>query len=328
MISPASACARSLSDRQPQRLTETDGQPMDPRPTPDGESVVFASGTTQPLNRDLHKVSMDGRDQVQLTDRPLNLSWQPAVSPDGTKIAYVVEKRGNSDIHVMDIDGQGNANITNTNKGYWAPTWAPDSKSFVVTTRDSERGNLELVEISADGSRKNQITEIGLMTDTPVFAPDGEHIVFGVDPAFGSPVLSSVKRDGSELRTYATDLILAGTPSVSPQGIIAFSAIDRHYKMTVYTVELGSDEPARKVVDADFAISPTFSPDGSRLAWVMPDKNRDWQIFEARADGSEVRAVTSEPALHTDPCYTPDGEALLYLSNQDGKTEVYRKQLR
>ena len=300
---------------------------MDPVVTPDGQSVVFASGTSQPLTRDLFIASLDGESQQQLTDRPLNISWQGTVSPDGTKIAYVVEKEGNSDIHVMNVDGTGNRNITNTNKGYWSPTWSPDSKRIVVTSRDTEFGNLELVELEADGSDKKQLTELGYNTNPVAFTPDGEHLLFGLDPGLGSPVLCSIRSDGSDFKTYAEGMILTSTPMVAPDGTVLFGAINESYQMTVYTVKLGKDEPPQRVVEASFALSPTLSPDGSRFAYVARGENDRMQIFEANLDGSDLRAVTDADALHSSPCYTPDGNSLVYLSDQDGKKEVYRKQL-
>ncbi len=304
---------------------------MDPVVTPDGESVIFASGTTQPLNRDLFVSSTadnGGESQTQLTDRPLNVSWQPAVSPDGTKIAYVVEKEGHSDIHVMNIDGTGNANITNTNKGYWSPSWSADSKSLVVVTRDSKYGNLELVELAADGSSTKQLTDLGYNITEVRHSPDGEHLVFALDPGMGIPVLCSSKTDGSDFKTHATNLVLASTPSISDDGRILFAGIDQNYKMSIYTVRMDSDAPAQKMIDSDFALAPTFSPDGTHFAYMADDKNGDMQIFEANADGSEAHAVTNDDAFHSSPTYTPDGNSLVYVSSDREESEVYIKKLR
>ncbi|MFA7481470.1 MAG: hypothetical protein WC314_13275 [Vulcanimicrobiota bacterium] len=77
-----------------QKLTDLTGEPFAPVITPDGETVVFAAGTSQPLVREMYTVGIDGSNQKQLTNRQVNLSWQPSVSPDGKKIAYVVEKQG------------------------------------------------------------------------------------------------------------------------------------------------------------------------------------------------------------------------------------------
>ena len=309
------------------QLTRSEGEPMHPKVGPDGQTVVYAAGTTQPLIRELYTVSLDGQDQKQLTNRVVNLSWQPAVSPDGKKIAYVVEKQGNSDLQVMNLDGSENKNITDTNKGYWSPAWSPDGKYIVTTSRDTVRGNLELVAIAADGSSKKQLTNLGLSTDTPTFAPDGKHIVFGVSPGFGSPVLASIKPDGTDFKAYATELVLIGTPTVSGDNQVVFSATKGDGKFGIYGVELNSDEPASLLVDSTFGLSPTFSPDGSHFAYVDSDAKGNFQIFEADADGTDVRVITDQGRSNTSPVYTPDGESIVFVSSRDGGREVYRQDI-
>jgi len=310
-------------DPGPQILTHTTGDPIDPIPTPDGKSVIFADGTDdEPLSRDVYVVGMDGQNLNQLTHRP-ELSYQPAVSPDGTKIAYVVEKDGLSDVHVMNVDGTGDANITNTNKGYWEPQWSADGKNVVVTSRDTKDGNLELVQLAADGSAKKQLTHLGYNTDMQKFSPDGSHVLFGLDPAMGAPVLCSMKADGTDVKPYATDLILAGVPTISPSGQVVFSGIDQNSRFDIYSVNIDSDAPPTRLENSGMAMSPQFSPDGAHVAWVAQVGDSS-QIFEANADGSNAHAVTSGPALHDAPHYTPDGNSLLYISDESGKFEVYR----
>jgi TolB protein len=297
--------------------------------TPSGDRVVFASGRddTPEVQREVYTVGMDGQGLTQLTHHEGNVSYQPAVSPDGEKIAYVVEDPGRSDIHVMNADGSGDVNITRTMKGYWEPQWTPDGKSIVVSTYDTQRGNLELVKLAADGSGKQQITRFGAATSSAVVSPDGSHLVFGVDPAMGSPILASSDSDGHDVHRYAPGLVLAGTPALSKDGTIAFCGIDDERHFDIYTTKLDGDGKATRIESSGAAFAPTFSPDGSHLAWVGNDGHGFVQVYEANADGSDVHALTHDNAVHASPTYSPDGRSLVYLSDADGKFEVYRQPL-
>jgi len=313
----------------PQKISETSGSPLSPVVSPQGDTVIFAAGTSQPLVRELYSVGLDGTEQKQLTDRRVNLSWHPAITPDGEKLAYVVEKEGRSDLHVMNMDGTGNHNITNTNKGYWSPAWSPDGKELVVTSRDTERGNLEIVKMAADGSEKTQVTRLGLNTDTPVFSATGSHIVFGLAPGFGAPVLASIRANGEGFKTYATELILAGKPVVSPDDEVIFSATKGDGRFGIYQVDLESEEPAKLLIDQDFALSPTLSPDGTKLAWRGNGPNGRGQIFEANSDGTEITQITKGDGFSSSPSYTPDGNSLVFTtSDKERNEEVYLQQLR
>lgn len=314
-----------------QKLTELDGEPFAPVITPDGETVVFAAGTTQPLVREMYTVGIDGTGQKQLTNRQVNLSWQPSVSPDGKKIAYVVEKQGKTDLQVMNIDGSGNVNLTDTNKGYWYPSWSADGKSIATTSRDTEFGNLEVVTVAADGSKEtNQLTKLGYQVDNPVFSPTGSHVVFGLAPGFGPAVLCSIQADGENFRAYSTDLILMGKPAVSQDGHIIFSGTKGDGRIGIYDAKLDSEEPAQLMVDADFALSPTISPDGKKVAFVDTDPNGRFQVFEAARGGEEtqLRQITAGESSSSNPVYTPDGEGIVFISRRDGDEEIYLQKLK
>ena len=49
-----------------------------------------------------------GGNQRNLTNHP-NGDWHPAWSPDGKWITFISERDGNSEIYVMDADGEKSA---------------------------------------------------------------------------------------------------------------------------------------------------------------------------------------------------------------------------
>ena len=57
-----------------------------------------------------------------------SFSW----SPDGKKITFIsAGQDGNSDIHVMNADGSGLVNLTNSPEDDWEPIWSPDGKNLL-----------------------------------------------------------------------------------------------------------------------------------------------------------------------------------------------------
>ena len=69
-------------------------------------------------------MNADGSGLQNLTNNP-GEDRGPVWSPDGTKIALVSARDGNSEIYVMNADGSGLQNLTN-NPGYDdGPAWRP-----------------------------------------------------------------------------------------------------------------------------------------------------------------------------------------------------------
>ncbi len=77
-----------------------------------------------------------------------------------------------------------------------------------------------------------------------------------------------------------------------------------------------------------FASDPQISPDGKTIAYVRSslDIMKDavhstlWQID---CDGEGHRPVATEGLSNISPRWSPDGKRLLFLSNKDGRTQIY-----
>lgn len=69
-------------------------------------------------------------------------------------------------------------------------------------------------------------------------------------------------------------------------------------------------------------IGAAYSPDGSRIAF---GSNRDgnFEIYVADADGGNPTRVTSTPANETEPAWTPDGQRLAYQSDASGAPQIW-----
>ncbi|MEZ0371825.1 MAG: TolB family protein, partial [Candidatus Sericytochromatia bacterium] len=64
------------------------------------------------LNNEIYSVTFDGT-TTRLTENA-NYDGQPALSPDQSKIIYVSTNDGSKDLWMMNADGSGKVNLSNT----------------------------------------------------------------------------------------------------------------------------------------------------------------------------------------------------------------------
>jgi dipeptidyl aminopeptidase/acylaminoacyl peptidase len=68
-----------------------------------------------------------------------------------------------------------------------------------------------------------------------------------------------------------------------------------------------------------------FSPDGSKLVYVLYSYRWDWQphIWLLDVEKNDAREITPEKKSERSPQWSSDGKKLAFLSNRDGKFQVY-----
>ena len=75
---------------------------------------------------DIYKMSIDGTDLTQLTHGPNGaLNVEPAISPDGRKVAFSSDRSGRPMIYTMNVDGSGAKRLTFAGVYNSTPAWSP-----------------------------------------------------------------------------------------------------------------------------------------------------------------------------------------------------------
>lgn len=85
---------------------------------------------------------------------------------------------------------------------------------------------------------------------------------------------------------------------------------------------------AMDVFNLQYAADPQISPDGKRIVYVrqfadvMNDK-RESNLWVINVDGTDDRALTNGNYSDSSPRWSPDGSRIAYISDRDGKAQIY-----
>ncbi|MBU7018161.1 MAG: PD40 domain-containing protein [Theionarchaea archaeon] len=202
----------------------------------DGERIAFVS------NRDdwryaIYVMDSDGNNMERLTAYPcrkFTFTFWPRWSPDGTKIVFISDRNGNSEICVMDADGSNEINVSNNPWEDSQSSWSPDGTKIVFTSdRD---GNHEIYVMNPDGSNQKRLTNTTSWEGSPAWSPDGTQIAFTSNRE-GSSDIYVMNTDGSNQRRLTRDSAADGGPIWSPDGTKIVFTSDRDCNDEIYIMD-------------------------------------------------------------------------------------------
>ena len=270
------------------------------------ERIAFASG------REIFLVNSDGSGLTQLTHSDSGVyNFQPALSPDGTRVAFGRTGDDKPGIFILEVDGTGLRRLTTNHSGFDnEPAWSPDGSKIAFV-----RG----FDTTSEGVANH--TECG--SEIYIVSVNDEAAEFNLT---GSN-LSSERGGGTD-------------PSWSPDGTRIAFASNRGGSYDIYsiTVEGGAVEQLTKTTTQEEA-EPAWSPDGKRIAYAgnylgallycgfahtglgSPSITTGPDIYVMASDGSgQTRLTFTENNI--EPAWSPDGESLAFVSSRGGNTQT------
>jgi Tol biopolymer transport system component/DNA-binding winged helix-turn-helix (wHTH) protein len=306
------------------RVTNNSANNEAPCWSPDGSKLIFQ--TDRDGNLEIYVMSVDG-ELDQLTDHPAD-DLSPDWSPDGTKIAFSSNRNGKQHIYVMNVDGSSLAQITNSAGQDTEPSWSADGKRIAFTsTRD---GNSEIYVMNADGSNQTRLTNDPGVDRYARSSPDGR-ILF-ISNREGQADIYVMDDMGENVARLTT--IGASHAAWAPDGRrVTFVSrspeiVGGAYWLQVYVMD-GEAGKVRMITRSPHStFVPSWSPDGTAIAFVIEYHGARANIFEIDSEGGNVKRLTAGPKFDGRPAFSPDGSKLAFESNRDGNYEIYVMSLR
>lgn len=102
----------------------------------------------------------------------------PAVSPDGRRVAYARNVDGGHQLFIMDADGSNVRRLTKAGNPWGGvhATWTPDGQQILFGNRVGEA--IELFACDPDSGEMTQLTHLNAAATSPAVSSDGNQISF------------------------------------------------------------------------------------------------------------------------------------------------------
>ncbi len=204
--------------------------------------------------------------------------YNPALSPDASKLAFELENNGVADIWVLDVARHTKTRLTFGPQYSGDPIWWPDGKSIVFSYGASASGN-SLYRQNADGTgSKEKLLETPGIIDIPFsVSPDGRYIAYmRRDPKSNSgwdiwalPMFPDKSGDQKPFPLVATNFSDV-TPSFSPDSKWLAYANNETGRMELYVQPFPSGAGRWQVSTAGGG-RPNWRKDGKELFFISPD---------------------------------------------------------
>lgn len=265
-----------------------------------GERLIFTS------NRGgqsfIYTMTIDGTDMQQLTALGAD-TFNVSPAPDGTKIAYVANLDGGSQIYVVDLVTSEARQLTFEKQGQgknFGPSWSPDGK-YIMFASDRNKGvALEIYRMNADGSNQRRLTTNTAFDADVAWAPDSRKVAFNANRTSADLQVYTMGFDGSAQTQITRGRSESKFPDWSPDGksIVFLSNRDASGNKTdKYQIwSMSSTGRNFKQLTTLAAPSPQIRPrwsvDGAKIIFANPVEGGNWAIFSMDPDGSNLKQLT------------------------------------
>jgi Tol biopolymer transport system component len=242
--------------------------------------------------------------------RRLTGGFDPAISPDGTQVAFT-RIGGEHGLYLINIDGTNERKIFSERTQFFAPKWSPDGQ-YIVFERGDELLNCTLTPLSNPDPSGNCLVD-----KEPENWEETQQKLARVDVNGNNyqdiPVLP---------RARVPDWNSAGIVYQSPAGI-----------------QVTQDQPGAQTklvyfkVSKQYELDPDWQPNGGRIIFQRRE-NDHWDLYSVAVDGSGLTALTrptytlvKKIPSNVSGAWSPDGQHIVFLSNRS-ITDIHEESTR
>ena len=142
--------------------------------------LVFLQET---LDRNLYRARLSAGSPSSIEQLPgtIRSETHPDISPDGSRLAFVSDRTGHSEIWTADPRGADPRPVTSLRSIARHPRWAPDGQRLAFVGLAAGPNNHDIYVVDASGGGMRRLTDEPSTEQWPTWSRDGKWIYFTSD---------------------------------------------------------------------------------------------------------------------------------------------------
>ena len=274
---------------------------------------------------DLNIWRVDLRDPGRKPGNPVpfisspKLDYQPSISPNGKRIAFVSERTGGRQIWICDADGSNSVQLTSFGGSFlYGPRWSPDGQVIGFTGPDGPKAHIYVV--SAKGGKARRLISDSVEDEWPYWSRDGKWLYFISDRSGRGEIWRTPSKGGEAIQITSHE---ADTEEESPDGRFIYYRKGWPLETSsLWRIPVKGGEEVNVLDSVHTSGRWTLGREGIYF-FTAPDKagHSDIRLYEY-STGKVSKILTIERGVDENIAVSPDGRWILYAHLDEAGSDL------